>query len=250
MATKLDKTKLVRNLAAKNKLIPHIERYLDSKDGEFEWEFKYSPKDTSDDAWHPSGDCTPSLRELYLKATAPDERKIGSPLRKTFMVGHFWHQYLQEIVKRLEFCTDEQIERRGKRGWGSLDLEDCFYPYHWVTGSADIAPCSIPKHGEYLIDFKTQNSLDFRRQGLPDWSANKYEAQINIYMDFFDLENALIVCIMKDSPHDMKEIEYKRNQRLIDRIYQKWKLVAQCIDEGVEPPADEEFELPLAGPVK
>lgn len=248
MAIRIDKTNLVRNLAVKNKLVPFLEQEIGK--GEFEWEYKFEGK-KGDDAWHPSGDCTPTLLELYHKATSPPEpRQLPSSLLKTFQVGHFWHQYLQEVVLRLDFAGPEDIERRGTKGWGkerpALGVPP-WQPYHWATGSGDIAPCKIPGYGDYVVDFKTMGHHDFRRNGLPEWSAAKYECQINIYMDFFDLEKGLIVAICKDSPHDMKELTYTRNQPLIDAIYRKWHLVSECITQGVEPPADEIIGLPIRG---
>ena len=60
-----DKSKLVKNLATGNVLAPFLEKELCKFDEE--WEFKYEPK-RGDTAWHPSGDCTPSVTDLYAKA--------------------------------------------------------------------------------------------------------------------------------------------------------------------------------------
>lgn len=256
LGSNVDLNKVVKSLGQKYKLVPHLDMAIGQ--GDWPWEFKYEPK-LVDDAWHPSSDCTPSLRELYLKAKGlSEEQAVPTSLRKTFMVGHFWHQYLQWIVQHhLSFAKADHIERRGYRWWGTV-LDACHptvplditpLPYHWATGSGDIAPCSIPGHGDFVVDFKTQHARTFHQNGLPDWAADKYEAQINIYMDFFNLERGLIVCTEKDSPHDMKEYEYHRNQELIDRIYAKWQLVSHCLDEGIEPPVDEPFPLPFTGPV-
>jgi hypothetical protein len=256
MALKLDKSKLVRNLAAKTKLIPHLDKFI-KEHGDFAWHYDYSPKE-GDDGWHPSGDCTPSLNELYWKAKEPTKEDFGASLIKTFQVGHFWHQYLQECVLYLGFAGGGDIERRGIQGWGELvnretpphlnAPRDFFQPFHYATGSGDVAPCQVPGHGEYVVDFKTMGTHDFKRNGMPDWCKDKYEAQINIYMDFFELDKALIVCILKDTPHDMKEFSFTRNQPLIDAIYQKWDLVSHCLVEGIEPPQDEVIELPFRGP--
>ncbi len=249
MAIKFKKDALVKNLVTGYKLAPHLDKFIGQ--GDFEWSATFSPKQ-GDDAWHPSGDCTPSLHQLYMSATGQTTgRPISTSLRKTFQVGHFWHAYLQEIVVRLGFCDETAIERKGKRVWayqappGHEDHKP--KPYHWATGSGDIAPCSIPKHGDYLVDIKTMGAHDYKRQGMPEWAAAKYECQINVYMDWFDLDQAIILCVCKDSPHDMKEFVFERNQPLIDAIYQKWELVSYCIREEVTPPEDEEFELPVAG---
>lgn len=268
MALKLDKTKLVRNLAAGRKMVTHLEKYiLDNPD--FEWSYEYTRKKT-DDGWHPSGDCTPPLLDLYHKAAVTQailasdtyqKKPFGVGLLKTFQVGHFWHAYLQEIVVRAGLAPASSIERRGIKGWGEEvfgaggqgrhleSLTTTFKPFHYATGSGDVAPITLPgETAAHVVDFKTMGSHDFKRQNMPDWCADKYECQINIYMDFFGLERGLFVCILKDSPHDMKEFEFVRNQPLIDAIYQKWEIVSACLEEGIEPPADEDFPLPLSGP--
>jgi hypothetical protein len=74
------------------------------------------------------------------------------------------------------------------------------------------------------------------------------ECQLNIYMDFFDLERGMILGVQKDSPHEFREFHFDRNQPLIDALYNKWRLVAMCLDENVSPPEGEDIGLPLKGP--
>lgn len=255
LSSSIDLDKVVRSLGQKMILAPHID--LAIGEAEWEWDAHFHPKH-GDSAWHPSGDCTPSLRDLYLKATGQAaERPIGPPLRKIFAIGHFYHQWYQYIVEhQLGFAGPEDIERRGMKGWGTqLDLivdngnrkSVQHRPYHWATGSADIAPCKIPGQGEYVIDFKTMNPRMFATGPSPDYAA-KWECQGNVYMDFFDMDRVLFVGIDK-ATGDMREWTYHRNQPLIDAIYTKWKIVSECITEGIEPPEDEDIALPLQGPV-
>lgn len=251
LSSNINLDKVVRNMGQKMLLAPHIDLAL-ADAGEFEWDAHFTPK-LPDDAWHPSGDCTPSLRELYLKASGQlAERTFPVSLRKTFMVGHFWHQYLQWVVEhQLAFCDASCIERRGIRHWGGHDMIDGKIhplPYHWATGAGDVAPCTIPGAGDFAIDFKTMNARMFTTGPTPDY-LDKWECQGNIYLDFFDLERIIFVGICKDSPHDMKEWIFERNQPLIDAIYLKWHVVSECLDEGVEPPEDEDIWLPVKGPV-
>jgi len=118
-------------------------------------------------------------------------------------------------------------------------------PFGWSTGAGDIAPCSIPNHGDYVVDFKTMSSQMFKQLTIPEYFAKKYEAQINIYMDFFDLDRGLILCVNKDTPHDFKEFEYRRNDDLIAAVYDKWKFVGECVANEDEPDeqADKQFSL-------
>lgn len=241
MAIKLDSSKFVRNLVKGHKLAPHLDKSIG--EGEFEWNASFGTKEP-DTAFHPSGDCIPSPLALFgmAKKEEGEFKKPSAALRKTFQVGHFWHAYIQWlVVERLGFASWEEIELTHETRWADGD-------YGWARGAADIAPCHIPIHGDYLVDIKTMGAHDFKLQGLPGWCAGKYECQVNIYMDWFDLDKTLILCVSKDSPHDFKEFIFNRNQPLIDAIYDKWKLVKVCLDQDVEPPEDYNIELPLAGP--
>lgn len=224
-----------RNLVKRHKLVGLYDEFLSNELTDFT--FEVSPK-LKDDGWHPSGHCLPGVTELYYHAMHPDEHeKFGVSMLKTFVVGHFWHQVLQHATLKLGLAIPESIERRGIRGWkdgihavewGTVD----YAPYAYCTGQGDVAPCTIPGHGEYLVDYKTMNNVSFKvtEAGvLPENVSPKYEAQVNIYMDFFNLEKALIVCVQKDTPHNFSEIEFHRNQLLIDFIYERWEFVSECI---------------------
>jgi hypothetical protein len=234
---KSEKYDFNRSLVKRHKLVPYLDRYLGKEVEDFH--FHYEPK-KEDDAWHPSGHCTPSPSDLYDLVSGPKEKKEwGAAMLKTFLVGHFWHQLLQKAVLDLEFAEPSAIERSGHKGWGDLvsrpGREIMWTPYHWATGAGDIAPCSIPRHGDFVVDFKTMSAHQYKANDIPAWAADKYEAQINIYMDFFDLERGLIVAICKDTPHEMKEFEFVRNQPLIDAVYDKWEFVSACLDAGEAP---------------
>lgn len=260
-AKKKKNTSFRNNLVNKDRLTPYLEKAI--AEGEFHWEYAFNGKE-SDDAWHPSGHCTPSISDLYHYATEghKEERKFTSGLLKTFQVGHFWHQYLQWIVlHKLEFATAGAIEREGGLIWHENGSTSYYRnggpppvtprPYHWARGSADIAPLVLPDW-QGVVDYKTMGNHDYRLPGLPGWCSFKYEAQINIYMDFFEEERGLIVAIQKDSPHDMREFEFERNQPLIDAIHDKWHIVSEYLDEGEAPDPEHDIELHdlYTGPVE
>ena len=244
---KAKKLNFRRNLVKRHKFVGYLDEWFANEPEGFE--YTHTAKG-EDDAWHPSGHCTPSVIDLYYAATDPDPHEWGASMNKAFAVGHFWHQLLQHAVLQIGLAKPEDIERVGVRDWGeriftppepsstgavNAVLHQSYKPYHWVKGAGDIAPLRLPKHGEYLVDFKTMGSRHFKAQGLPDGFEEKYEAQINIYMDLFDLEKALIVGINKDTGHEFKEIEFVRNQPLIDAIYRKWEFVSECIDAEIVP---------------
>lgn len=253
-----DRDKLVKNLANDMILVP----YLDKVFAEFDdpWTFDYTEKEV-DDAWHPSGDCTPLASELYQKALNHGNagpRQISGGLRKAFMVGHFWHQLIQHVVvAKLGFCTPDQIERKGMNRWDTLFTGDLPHPvtvpkpFHWVTGSGDFAPLTAPNGWSGIVDIKTMSSTDYKKASttglLPARFEIKYICQMNIYMRLFDQPQAMILGINKDSPHAFTEFTFVRNDDLIAAIYDKWKFVSQCLDEGREPTKeeDEEYSLPI-----
>jgi hypothetical protein len=246
--SKPDKSKLVKNLANGNILTPYLDRAFQDFDGPFT--FEYSSK-ISDNAWHPSGDCIPTVTELWEKATGTSMHSPPSgQLRKTFMVGHYWHQLLQHLmVDVLKLVPIEAVERSGERAWGGAvnnSLTVPWAPYHWVHGSADICPLEL-KGWTGLVDFKTMSAQQFKQQQLPDWCADKYRCQLNIYMALFDVDKALILGVNKDSPHDFKEYQYVRDQPLIDAIFAKWKFVGELLDADERPTEEDdvEYELPL-----
>lgn len=245
-----------QEMGAKWKLVPHLERCIQEFDEE--WTFTYQPKE-HDLYWHPSSDCVPTASELYDSAqhrlNSEHDETFARKMRKYGMIGHFWHQYLQHLLVRYDMCGQTDIERRGTKFWGKNG--DAIYnigestldarPFHACTGAADVAPINIPRYGEYLVDFKTMASAHYKAVTLPPFFAEKYECQINIYLDFFDLDKALVVGINKDTPHDMKEFEYRRNDELVAAIYDKWKFVADCLEHGDRPSDidDANFPLPL-----
>jgi hypothetical protein len=262
---KFKKDSFVQNLAKGNLLVPFLERY-DEWDHPFN--FNYEPK-KGDDGWHPSGDCIPSVLDLYEKAIGDYEReKISPSLQRTFLVGHFWHQVIQDALVRLDLAEETAIERKGIVGWGEGQLKvdpqtgvqimsspgnpwHTYEPYHYATGSGDVAPLVLPDW-QGILDIKTMRSQDFDRLYktglLPSRFAAKYEAQINIYMDFFDQPAGMILAVNKDSSA-FAEIVFERNQALIDTIYAKWEYVSECVSDGIPPAhdADEFFVLPLEG---
>jgi hypothetical protein len=264
------KGKFAKNLAAQHILVPHLDQYFSTEVSDFV--FRLEPKE-KDFAWHPSGDCTPPVTELYHMAL---DRQAGvgtSKVSKAFPVGHFWHQLLQKAVVDLGFATPDAIERRGKRTWGDLivpdtsawdeanrhvNIENMYgvmrpkphpQPFHWATGQGDVAPLLMPGHGPMVVDFKTMSNRDYGRDNspMPGWVAEKYEAQINIYMDFFDMQIAMILAVQKDTPHGFKEFLYERNQPLIDAVYEKWYFVSDCLDEGVCPSEKDNKDFALDG---
>lgn len=244
-----------KDLSPKFKLVPKLDKAIAGFDEE--WTFTYEPK-VHDLFWHPSGHCTPKASELYdlaierLNDGVNEEHERS--MRKFGPVGHFWHQFLQHIMVRYEMAESYAIERRGSSVWepgtnvrrNVVAPNIVAKPFHACTGSADVAPWTHKGQYDYIVDFKTMGSRSFQRPTLPDSFAEKYTCQMNIYMDFFGYDRALIVAINKDTPHDFKEFEFRRDGELVDAIYTKWQFVASCLEENERPDKDDDeaFALP------
>lgn len=236
MAVKLPKDDFTRGIVDKSILTPFINRYIEQT-GDFSWEFTYKPK-KNDGGFHPSSHCLMTPLEIYNDIVDPQPREFGADLRKTFMVGHFWHQYLQKIVVDMGFAKKRDIEahKTVKSAYGYW-----FDPY--ISGSAD-AIVDIPGQGKYLVDFKTQKSLDFNQQDLPEWCKDKYICQINLYMDIFKVHQGLFVCINKDTSK-FKEILVSYNKPLVEAIYRKFHIVCKAIRDNKPPPETLDIALPI-----
>lgn len=259
------------------RVAPAIDQWLD-ENPEKSWGFQMEPK-IGDDAWHPSGSCTPTVRELWEKATGvTKEREISVSLKKTFGVGHYYHQWIQWILRdEMKWCKPENVERKGGRHWDdnpetTCDLsdsemawrlwpvgDDCDHlkpkPYHWACGSADIAPLKLSDDTLVLFDIKSISVEDARSDAPPARYVDKWECQGSIYLDWFpECEEVIFFGVSKGSPHGFREWVFKPNAPLVDAIYEKWQVVSLCLEEGIEPPPDDsddawDIELPLQGVV-
>ena len=69
---KSEKNNFTKNLVKRHKLVTHLDSYLAKEVEDFT--FTYEPK-IGDNAWHPSGHCTPKPTELYALATEDTEPK-------------------------------------------------------------------------------------------------------------------------------------------------------------------------------
>lgn len=255
-----------RTLAKKYEVVPYLEDFLSKEIQDFS--FTYEPK-LKDQGWHPSSHCLmpPSKLLEYAQGGYLEDRKTTNTQQKIFAVGHFWHQLLQHAAVEKGIAQPDAIERRGLRGWGPKPGSDitewghvAAMPWCYATGSGDIAPC-VTDSWTGVLDFKTMSGAQFRSPTIPAWAAGKYEAQINIYMDFFDCDSGIILSVCKDTPHDMREFKFERNQNLIDAIYEKWRYVSEIYHLGhwipeessnIDPAEDEFWDLEefLTGPIE
>ena len=218
----MDSTKLIKSLSSKNQiLVPHIHRFLAEADLPAQWIIKIANQKEkreygeADIRFSPSSDTLTSVEDLVSKYTDGKPYDPISPnMRMTFDIGTMWHEYLQNIIKAMNFVPDDGVEKyfikKIERPAGIA----------YTSGLGDLVGVNIPGHGSWLVDIKTMNKRSF--DNPPIDLMQKYTAQINLYGDWFGYDKLMILAVSKDSPHDFKELITPSNPYLVNEIYDRW----------------------------
>ena len=221
-----------KTLAQDSILVPHLNNYFYVADWPDEFPFVVHPNKEQDDAFHPSG-ALKCMRTLYAERKGDLKPEVHPlELQKTFLFGHFFHAALQWII----------VEGLGFAEWSDIEKEyDNYFETDngntmRVRGFTDVARCVIPNEGTFLVDIKTINSRLFSKEPLPDFLVDKYTAQVRFYLEFEDLDEAIILCCEKDSPHRFKEVRVSRDGAFVDSILEDWEDVVDMEVEGIIPP--------------
>ena len=246
-------TNFAKMYSKRNKLTPHLDAWFERATFPDSIPFNIHLNKESDSAFHPSSDAMACLAHMYYLRTGDlDREEFSGTTHKIFHVGHIYHAWIQHILaQELGFSSWEDIEteyRLGSDGESlSIDVDwrtDSEIARlvsnggWWARGFTDVAHCHIPKHGDYLIDIKTVNSYYFKLDRLPEHVMAKYEVQCQLYMDWHKQENALLLCVQKDSPHAFKEFEFKRDPSIAAAVYERWDVLAEALVSGMPPDCD------------
>jgi hypothetical protein len=229
----MDAKKLIKSLGYTQGLIlaPHLDRFLE-QNNDFSPELKIGGVKEDDGHFHPSYHCQMTVEELVKDRLNPEPETYSASTKKTFDTGHFWHGYIQAALVEMGFVAPENVER--KFLWPLPDLP--VYGFETVSrttplrvsGTVDLLDVEIPGKGTWLVDIKTTAShtfLDLEKTGL----YPKYVAQVNVYADRAERNNALILVVEKDSPHRFREIQIQRDSTLLAEIYERWLTAAEVI---------------------
>lgn len=226
----LDPKKFIRNLTVGRGsiLVPHLDAYL-SRDDLPDVPIVIGRNKEPDPYFHPSGDCFRDPWDLFVEKWAIRQQiakreHLGAAMRKVFDTGHFWHGYIQHALVDMGFLDPEGVEQKLTFDGGGFT----------ARGTGDCVGVRIPGHGEWLIDIKTQRKDDFDRGFGSDMWA-KYEAQVNIYGDWFKFDKMMILAVCKDSPHDFREYIVTPKPQLVDEIYLRWTFAQEMLDSGLSP---------------
>jgi hypothetical protein len=218
-------------LSGNDIIVPHLNTWFANAEFPDVIPVAIHPNKEEDDAFHPSSalKCAQELY-AYFREDLPEERHSADS-QKNFMVGHMYHSLFQWIiVDQLKFATWDDIEQEHDYTFETANGN----PFR-VRGFVDVARCVIPGREPYLLDIKTVNSRIFSGDSLPPTTLAKYQAQVKIYLEFVDLEHAIILCLEKDSPHRFKEIMVKRDPAFVNSIMDKWEVVADGLVTGEAP---------------
>lgn len=238
----------LRNLKDRGVLAPLLENYFAAGEFPESIPLEINPVKEQDDAFHPSSHAVGCARAIYEGRNASKSKRHPAKLQRTFQIGHLCHAWLQYIVcHELGLCDEDAIEREYR---GTLEGEVCDTSLDWrkdpviqksvgwMRGHADIVPVSIPGKGDILVDIKTSASYPFKDVGEDNSTWEKYHAQCQLYMDWFDVDKTVVLYLNKDSS-DFKERVVRRDGDFVDAIYAKWLIVAEAERAGVAPECDE-----------
>lgn len=223
-------------------LIPHIEAFLAAGKFPKTWDVTIPNLKEKDDFYHPSSHCFMSPLDLwsYRKGQLAG-RPISSALRKTFDCGHMWHGYIEVVLQEMGFVSKDNVELQVTHEFQGR------YGNATARGTIDLNDVIIPGHSPWLVDIKTMNKGEFE-SGPRKQTFQKWEAQVNMYMDWQKQDQALILAVCKDSPHDFREYKIERNPELVQEIYDRWSYVEYCLAENIKPTDDYEVDPLLLNP--
>lgn len=230
--------KLLRTLTVNHgaMLIPHLEAYAAAGKFPKTWDIQIVNYKEKDEFYHPSSHCFMPPIDLwrYRKGQLPS-RPISAALRRTFDCGHMWHGYIQAMLLEMGFVMPENVERTVTH-----TFEGSYGPAT-ARGTIDLFDVAIPgQHTPWLIDIKTMSKPEFE-SGPREQTWLKWEAQVNCYMDWMNVDEAMILAVCKDSPHDFREYKVQRNPELVQEIYDRWSYVEYCLREKITP--DDSYEV-------
>jgi hypothetical protein len=213
-------------------LVPLIDAYQSAGKFPPTWDITINNEKQDDGYFHPSTDAIPTPLQLFQskKKLAPYQ-KIGKSLRRTFDAGHMWHGYYGNILADMGLIDPKHIELHTEVPI-STKYGDCM-----AAGTGDLVGVDIPGKGSWLVDMKTMRKDEFESGPTPTTFA-KWEAQVNIYGEWFSHDQMMILAIQKDSPHDLREYRIERKKQLVIDIYNKWGYVKSCIDTNTIPDND------------
>ena len=199
-------------------ITPHLEEALVHANWPEEYPVKvYNKERKFDNMYHPSGDTMAGEMELYYKFH-PDwrpllqEERISPTLQMTFQVGSAFHSIIQSMLIHLGFTTIDEVEVK------FLNKE------RMIAGAVDVLRLTTPDGESFLVDIKSTNQL-------PREAPLNYQMQLRVYQDNCPgaPDRMALLYIEKAYPHRIKTIEVQKDEKELNRVYDKWSRVRVAI---------------------
>lgn len=238
-------SKFLKQLGKREILTPHLDRWFE----------KYQPEvdpiplsiqiaKPKDSYFHPSSHCVGCARTIYRAFDpefegVPDGRVWNN---KVAINGHLWHALLEHVVvNELKFCDTYELTLMAARVEGGRTVQVANAPFalsgSWIAqGSLDLPWVLVPGQDEpMVVDIKTMNPSSFAQQRPAPYLWNKYVAQMQVYLDWVQLDRGMLLCVQAGWPFDFKEIMIERDPDAVAYIYQKWDSIAEAVASGIPP---------------
>lgn len=245
----------MKNLGKGEILVPHLNKWFRQDfTGHENIPLSIQVDKPGDTAFHPSSDAIGCQRLIYAKFDPNVELEAKKFNSKVGINGHMWHGLIQHIVVELGFAQPEDIEaRRGVVKYEGCALGQWVDSYEpdalldsgpvdyelawWATGLIDINNLTVPGYDEkFIVDIKTMNPASYKSPGIPKNFEAKYVAQMQLYLDWADLDTCILLAVEAGNPFSFREVHIKRDPDQVEYIYNKWNNVANALVSNIPPP--------------
>lgn len=221
---------LLKSLADRDLIMPYFELGMLSE----KWPDKYpvwvdsSPYyGKGDGMFHPSTHPLMGARELYYRFH-PATRDKMVPRRRTVQdhmtlaMGSAMHAVIQTQFEMLGFLRPENNEL-------DFTIEE-----HRVRGRIDMV-VDHPTGEELIVEVKTINERGFKKHHGTDTIKPEWDAQLSLQEYALDKGRGVLLMVERGNQLQMREFLHRRNDILLDEIFEKFAYVRQCIERD-EPP--------------
>lgn len=220
---------VLKRLAANELIVPYLERSIISEN----WPDQYSINvDSSeyygkgDGYFHPSTHALMGARELYYRfhPDTRDEMVYERPslyLHMASIFGTAMHAVLQTQMLMCGLVADEK----------DIEVEYIIEDHH-VRGRTDWV-IHHPNGDVLPVELKTKDQWAFRKQEeiTPEW-----DAQLSMGEYALGYDHGIVLMMERGGAFGMKEFPHKRNDALLEQIFDKFDYVREAIADN-EPPS-------------
>jgi len=224
---------LLKGIAQKDIVLPYLELAMmsDKWPDHYTVDIDSSPYYGLTETGEPDGYFHPSThplcppRQLYYMMH-PEHRsqmvreRNTTTSAMTLSMGSALHGIVQTQLQMIGLLVPEKTE-----------VEYILHEHH-VRGKIDFI-LDLPDGEKNLVgEMKTQNSFGFKKQEKvkPEW-----DAQLSLAEYSQNADHGVLILVEAGWPYSLREFAHKRNDNLLDEIFDKFSLVHQAIESN-EPP--------------